>query len=93
MAVSMLLSALCLVTGCQESETSIVQKARVVAAENIELKKQLDNRDTEISALKEQIEECKSEMLKAEEKSGQTNIDLLKIVAELSTETENLKSL
>ncbi len=45
-----------LIAGCQESATggpTDAKKSRLVAAENMELKKELENRDKEIARLKE----------------------------------------
>jgi hypothetical protein len=48
--------ALMQTTGCGPQEPPNVKKTRVIAAENIELKRQLDRRNKEIKMLKEQYE-------------------------------------
>ena len=46
--------AVMLIAGCGEKEPPSVKKSRTIAAENIELRKQLDNRSKEIERLREQ---------------------------------------
>jgi len=48
--------AIILTIGCGPQEPPNVKKTRVIAAENIELRKQLDRRNKEIEMLKEQYE-------------------------------------
>ena len=48
--------AVVLIIGCGPQEPPNVKKTRVIAAENIELRKQLDRRNKEIEMLKEQYE-------------------------------------
>ena len=46
--------AVILIAGCGQQEPPSVKKSRAIAAENIELKKQLEHRSKEIEKLKEQ---------------------------------------
>ncbi len=46
--------AVMLIAGCGEKEPPSVKKSRTIAAENIELRKQLDNRGKEVEKLREQ---------------------------------------
>jgi DNA anti-recombination protein RmuC len=58
--------ALVVVAGCQEEQqTPGVKKARLIAAENIKLKKQLEQRDQEIEKLKRRYS---AELQKQQEK-------------------------
>jgi outer membrane murein-binding lipoprotein Lpp len=87
-----------LLAGCQKSETGQIRKARLVANENLQLKKQLAEKDTQIQDLKKQIEEIEVEKAKADEKFGSTTIKTLQMLAEtedrnqaLTLENEKLK--
>ncbi|MDH4202042.1 MAG: hypothetical protein OEV87_04045 [Phycisphaerae bacterium] len=87
-----------LLTGCQKSDASQIRKARLVANENLQLKKQLAEKDAQIQDLKKQIEEIEAEKAKADEKFGSTTIKTLQMLAEtedrnqaLTLENEKLK--
>jgi len=87
-----------LLAGCQESDATQIRKARLVANENLQLKKQLAEKDTQIQDLKKQIEEIEAEKAKADEEFGSTTIKTLQMVAEtesrnqaLTDENEKLK--
>jgi predicted metal-binding transcription factor (methanogenesis marker protein 9) len=84
--------------GCQKSDASQIRKARVVANENLQLKKQLAEKDTPIQDLKKQIKEIEAEKAKADEEFGSTTIKTLQMVSEtedrnqaLTLENEKLK--
>ena len=84
--------------GCQESDATQIRKARVIADENIQLKKQLAEKDARIQDLKKQIEKIETERAKAEEKFGDSTIKTLKMMMEtdrknqaLTEENERLK--
>lgn len=87
-----------LLAGCQKSDASQIRKARVVANENLQLKKQLAEKDTQIQDLKKQIEGIEAEKAKADEEFGTTTIKTLQMVSEtenrnqaLTLENEKLK--
>lgn len=91
--------ALLLLAGCQESESSQIQRARLVGNENLHLKKQLAAKDAEIEQLKKDIETIKAEKDAETQKFGETNIRIMQIVAEtenrnqtLSQENQQLKA-
>lgn len=93
------LMAVLLLTGCQESESSQIQRARLVGRENLQLKKQIDAKETEIAQLKKDIEQLKIDKDKVSQQSGETNIRVLQIMAEtenknalLTLENEKLKA-
>lgn len=87
-----------ILAGCQKSDAGQIRKARVVANENIQLKKQLAEKEARIQDLKKQIEEIEAEKAKADEEFGSTTIKTLQMVAEteernqaLTAENEKLK--
>ena len=51
-------AVIALVTGCEEQNLSDTRKSRLVAAENTQLKKDLDQRDEEIEKQKKLLAEC-----------------------------------
>ena len=64
-----------MITSCSETHTSSVRQSRLVAAENLELKKQIDQLNTEIETLKaEQQKELdeQKELLTAAQKEIET---------------------
>ena len=74
--------ALMLTAGCGQPETTNIKKSRTIAAENIELRKELDRRNKEIEILKaqystkiseqrEQLQKCLKEKEQLKEKSRQ----------------------
>jgi len=73
---------LILTGGCGPKETPSIKKSRIIAAENIELRKELDRRNKEIEVLKaqysqkideqrEQLQKCLQEKEELKEKSRQ----------------------
>ena len=100
------LMAACIVlvslTGCQESEgsdTALIQRARLVGNENLQLKKQLEEKDQLIAQLKENIEQLEIDKAEAARKAGDANFRIMQIVAEtekrneaLTQENEKLKN-
>jgi len=50
-----------LTCGCEEELTPSEKKSRLIAAENIELQKQLAKKDKEIERLKSTLEKCNAE--------------------------------
>lgn len=97
-AFSLLLTALALcigtvsLSGCEEeaADTATMRRARLVADENIQLKKQLADKDKEIERHKQLLEECKQEMAKAQEDAGNTMLQMLQRLAETSKDVETL---
>ena len=80
-----------LIAGCGENEPPRVKKSRAIAAENIELQKQLDRSNARIQNLKEQydkeldkqqklLEKCKQERDQWKAKSQQNVRDQVKDV-------------
>ncbi|MBL7215848.1 MAG: hypothetical protein ISS71_09250 [Phycisphaerae bacterium] len=82
--------ALITLTGCQksqESDSGLIQRARLVGNENLQLKKQLEEKDLKIAQLEKDIEQLKTEKAQAAQKAGDTNFRIMQIVAE--TEKKN----
>ena len=90
-----------LIAGCGEKEPPSVKQSRVIAAENIELKKQLDRSNARIENLKEQydkeldkqqklLKKCKQERDQWKAKSQQNVRDQVKDVLD-TVMAENAK--
>ena len=79
-----------LLTGCQKSNASQVRRARLVVDENLQLKKQLEEKNQLIEDLGKQIEEKEAEMAKAEENFGTTTIQTLQMVADTEKRNQDL---
>jgi len=62
-----------LTCGCEEELTPSEKKSRLIAAENIELQKQLAKKDKEIEQLKSALEKCNAEK---EEQKQQMDKDM-----------------
>ncbi len=87
-----------LMSGCQESESTQIRRARLIANENIQLKKQLKEKDQQIEELKKQIEELIAKSEKEQEQFGNTTLQTLQMLGEtenrnqaLTLENEKLK--
>ncbi len=92
LTTTILLGATAVFSGCQEEtgDTSSMRRARLVADENIELKKQLAERDKEILNQKKLVEDCKQDMAKAQEQSGNIMLQMLQNLAQTGKEVETL---
>ena len=77
-------------TGCQESDATQIRRARLVANENLQLKKQLKEKDDQIENLKKEIEKIESEMAQKEEQSGETSLKTLQMLVESEKRAEEL---
>lgn len=89
-----------LIAGCDEQNVPNTRMSRLVAAENIQLKKQLDKREAEIERQKKLLEKCQQEK-KTLEKQLQEDLEGLTGVlfesfgeesARLQEENKNLKA-
>jgi cell division protein FtsB len=83
-------SGMFLFAGCQESDASQIRRARLVANENIQLKKQLQEKDQQIEELKKQIEQIETESAEAIEKSGEASGKTLRLLLESEKSNEAL---
>jgi hypothetical protein len=84
--------------GCQESESAQIRKARVIGNENIQLKKELEEKNQQIEDLEKKIEEIETKSAEDIQKAGDTSIKAMRLLLEsekrneaLSLEIENLK--
>jgi len=77
-----------LLTGCQESDAHQIRKARVIGNENLQLKKQLEEKDQQIEELTAQIEALEVENAKVIEQSGEASIKTLRMLLESEKRAE-----
>jgi len=59
------------VAGCEEQNQAVTKEHRLIAAENVELKGQLEQRDKEIEEQKELLERCLAEKKVLEEEADE----------------------
>ena len=78
-------------SGCQESESNQIRRARLVANENMKLKKQLAEKDRQIEELNKQIEKIEAERAKDHDEFGEATIKTLQMVADSETENQALR--
>jgi len=69
-----------LIAGCEEQSLTGTKKCRLLAAENIQLKKQLNERDTEIEKQKEQLEKYQQEKKAQEEAAYPINPEFVEFI-------------
>ncbi|HOQ03664.1 MAG TPA: hypothetical protein PKY88_00425 [Anaerohalosphaeraceae bacterium] len=86
------LAVLMLGTGCQESGRKTDRRAQLVGQENLQLKKQIQEKEREIERLKKEIEALQEQARKTEETHGQTYAKMLEIVADLTAQLEACKA-
>jgi len=79
-----------LIAGCQEQELTDAKKSRLVAAEDIELKKELEKRSREIKRQEELLTKCQEEKKLRQEKADE-NIGLKKELEQRGREIERIK--
>lgn len=84
------LLGLSFLAGCQESEASQIRRARIVANENIQLKKQLEEKDQEIEELKKEIERVELEAAEEVQQAGDTSIKSMRLLLESEKHNEAL---
>ena len=77
-----------LLTGCQESDSSQIRRARLIATENMQLKQDLEERNRQIEELKAQIEALELENAKVIEQSGEASIKTLRMLLESEKRAE-----
>lgn len=83
--------AVVLLAGCQESESDMIQRARIVANQNMKLENQLEQKDQQIAELQEQVEQLKAENDRITQESGDTNFKVMQIVLESEKRNEALQ--
>ena len=93
--VAIILFTVCMIViacaGCRESQSNQIRKARVIANENLQLKKQLEEKDQQIESLKKEIEKIQTEFAQEIEKAGETSIKSMRLVLEVEKNNEALR--
>ena len=74
--------------GCQESNTQSDRRAQLVGHENIQLKKQIQDKDREIERLQDEIKQLEKKLEDEAAKQGETYKKLLDIIADLTQKLE-----
>ena len=78
--------------GCQEeSQSSQIQRARLVGRENLQLKKEIEAKDAEIAKLKQAFEDLRIAKDQAAAQAGDANLKILQLLAENEKQTEQLR--
>ena len=90
MIMVILALVLSLGTGCQKSDASQIRKARLIGAENLKLKKQIEEKDQQIAELKKDIERIEAESAKKQEQAGETSIKSMRLLMESEKRAEGL---
>ncbi|MHC5199328.1 MAG: hypothetical protein ACYSO1_04335 [Planctomycetota bacterium] len=79
-----------LLIGCQESRSGQIRRARLIADENLELKKELKQKDEQIADLKKQIEEIEAKIVEENKKFGDMTLKTLPFLAESEKKNQAL---
>ena len=88
-----LLIAFCLVAaGCQESASQSDRRTRLVANENLQLKKQIQEKDHEIERLQNEIKTMQQQTATDAEQQGDTYKKLLDMLATTTKQLEECKA-
>ena len=90
MVFAALLTNLSFITSCKESDNADNRRARLVANENIELKKQLELKEKEIQKQKRLLAQSEEDRVKEAE---QVSDSLIKLMQQLATIGEENKQL
>jgi predicted RNase H-like nuclease (RuvC/YqgF family) len=90
--LGILLMAFFLFGGCQESGRRIDRRAQLVGQENLQLKKQLQEKDRQIEQLKNEIKSLEEKAQKDEELHGQTYTKMMDIIADITAQLEACKA-
>ncbi|MEN8127785.1 MAG: hypothetical protein ABFR90_08265 [Planctomycetota bacterium] len=77
-------------SGCQKSDASQIRRARIVANENLQLEKQLEEKDRQIEELTNQIESLEAEKAEVIEQSGEASIKTLRMLLDSENRAEGL---
>jgi len=82
-----------LITGCQKPAAGLsTRKAQIVGSENLQLKKDIADKDKQIAALTQQLQEAKQENEAIEQQHGDTYGKLLQMLADCETKREKLEA-
>lgn len=96
------LGIFCVLAGCTESDgggSSSMRQARLVANENLELKEELKDRDSQIKTQERLLAECEQKISEKEEAAHKSGVELLELMmveveksTKLAKENEELKA-
>lgn len=78
--------------GCQESGSRVDRRAQLVGQENLQLKKQIQDKDREIERLKQEIQSLQEKAQKDEDLHGQTYTKMMDIIADITAQLEACKA-
>lgn len=90
LVLSILASCLFPLIGCQEADSTQIRRARLIANENLQLKKDLKEKDQQIMELKQEIEKIETESAEKIEKAGETSIKSMRLLLESEKRAEEL---
>ncbi|MBN1457408.1 MAG: hypothetical protein JW912_06125 [Sedimentisphaerales bacterium] len=92
--IAVILPSFVLVTGCEEQQSTIKDKrVRLIANQNLELKKQLQEKDREIDRQKELVADCQAAKEQQKQTYDRSTEGLFQIVRSVSQQTEQIKQL
>lgn len=91
MVLAALLTNLLFITSCKESDNADNRRARLVANENIELKKQLALKEKEIQKQKNLLAKCQKDMVKEAEQVSVSVVKLMQQLVAIGKENQQLK--
>ena len=83
-------SSLLFLMGCQKPDSTDIRRARLVANENLQLKKDLEEREHQIKELKQEIEKIETESAEKIERAGETSIKSMRLLLESEQRAEGL---
>ncbi len=78
--------------GCQENRRSTDRRAQLVGQENLQLKKQIQEKDREIERLKKEIQSLHEQAEKDSQLQGQTYTKLMEIINDITAQLEACKA-
>ena len=78
-------------SSCQESESKLIGKARLIGNENIQLKKKIEEKDQQIESLKKEMEQIQLKSAEDLEKAGDASIKSLRLLLVSEKDNENLR--
>jgi len=83
----------CLLGGsCRNNPQGVDRRAQLVGQENLQLKKQIQEKDREIERLKGEIQTLQEQSAHEAELQGQTYTKLMEIMADLTAQLEACKA-
>jgi hypothetical protein len=91
MVLAALLVNLPFITSCEESGNADNRRARLVANENLELKKQIKLKEKEIQKQKRLLAQSEEDRAKETEQVGDSLIKIMQQLATIGKENEQLK--